>query len=220
MRVVARLAICLSVLLATASAVELGLGVGRDMLYLPDSDSTVQPVALFAQTGFGAGRTASIRVSAGYAVFQQNAYDLLRGLVLSRRVDGVRVQATPFFTVVSPLRWLSLQGGLGLGGGYYEYRREYSFLEEGITLGNTSFRNLLSAVQTFTLGVECAFTPRISASFALERPGFRFSRDDAGEYAYNSGEGIRIPVNHKVTITSGWDTNARFGFGLGLHFRL
>jgi hypothetical protein len=219
MRGFVKLTVCLSVMVAAASAVELGIGVGRDVLYQTDSDTTIQPTAFHAQAGFGLGRSASVQVSAGYAMFRQNTYEVQRELVLLKGLNGARVQATPLFTVATPLSWLSLQGGIGLGGACYWYRREYTLFEEHRTLGTVSLRTLLSVVQTFRLGVDCAFAPQMSMSLYVERPGFRFGLDDASERALLNDE-MYLTASREVTLRTGWDMRANTGLGAALRLRL
>ena len=210
----------LFILLAAAPAhgLDLGARFGQDGFYVPLSDTTVRPVSFLAEAEFGLGRIAVLRAQAGYSYYEDLTFDVMSDNRWHEWIDGVRVQAAPLFPIRTPLDWLTLRGGIGLGVSWYEDDRRNLRYEPYGEEGYSTTRNLFAGTQTFIAGARCDVSSRLAVLVDLERAGLRMGYTDA--VYYEAVRGYYNVQSHTGEFSANWDGRAREAVSAALHFKL
>jgi len=227
MKKIAAAFLALAIFLGIAQCVDLGIGLGRDALYLPDSglgisDSTNTPIPASAllSVDFGVGHWLTLGVKTGYSWYR-SASDIFGGSSDERwRIDAARIELIP--TAQSPLffDWLTLRAGIGVSG-MFSYTDHYKMLFDTFYFWEDDWNRYVGAItQSFVAGVQFRVSPRVNLSLDAEWPGF------AVAYVYRYGYIRQEWDDHwqefleDKSLKSGWTSRPVAGFGASLHFKL
>ena len=203
---------------APVHGLDLGARFGQDGFYVPLSDTTVRPVSFLAEAEFGLGRVAVLRAQAGYSYYEDLTFDVMSQNRWHEWIDGVRVQAAPLFPIRTPLDWLTLRGGIGLGLSWYEDDSRSAEYDPYGEEGYKRTRNLFAGTQTFIAGARCDVSSRLAVLVDVERAGLRMGYTDA--ILYYSRYGHYDLQSHTGQYGANWDGRARNALSASLHFKL
>jgi hypothetical protein len=201
-----------------ARGVDMGVRIGQDGFFVPAGDTTVRPTAFMVEAEFGLGPVAALRTQAGYSYHEDLSFSVMNESWSREWIDGVRIEAAPLFLIHTPLDWLSLRGGVGLGLSWYEDNDRNTRLHPYTESEYWSTRNLFAGTQTFVAGVRCEVSPRFSVLLDAERAGLRLNYADAIMYRGNGGY---PDVDYHIgQFTANWDGRASNAISVALHFKL
>jgi len=216
-----RLLVGLFVVAGAAQAFDLSLTFMRDVLYQPERDSAVQPAAAAVGVGFRFGSIGMVQARVGgsgywYLVMDE---DVQGGSHARDALKSVWVQAIPGVRVPLFRQYLSVIGGIGLGGRSSAERR----------IDNTSSsydyqdwheRSVWAFDQTFVLGLEFELSSRLGLDLEATRAGFTAGRESRRYYRTYLDYADPIEETYQDFFQAGWRRTAATGLGVGLHVKL
>jgi len=222
MKKIAAAFLAIAALFGTTRCVDVGIGLGRDALYLPDSDSTVVPVSALLSADFNVSPWMTLGVKGGYSWYRSGK-DIFGSAADERwRIDAARIELVP--TVHSPLffDWLTLRVGIGVAG-IFSYDEHYLLSHDtaSIFYGESKWTRYLGGLtQSFVAGVRFRVSPRIDLGLDAECPGFVLAHEYRHGYLPLWWDGHWIQFLYDESFSSGWTSRPVAGFGASFHFKL
>jgi hypothetical protein len=209
----------LAVLLAfgRAGALDLSLGIERDVLYRPVQDSSYTPAVVMLGADFPLGGLGHVRARVGYSRYW-NWYVSDEDTTKWDNSYGYRVQAVPFIRFPTPVRPISLSVGLGLAG---RRQRDETWANRYMWYGSRIVRDRVTWAidQSFVAGLELDVSRHFAVDIEAERAGMCLAWTALREYYNQQGEPIFVTERDDLYHV-GWVDGARIGLGIGLRYRL
>ena len=158
-----------------------------------------------------------LQVRGVYSAFRSNWTHFTNFQDVGMVVDNYGFQAVPYIRLRTPLDWLDLKPGIGLGY-YHSYTRDRETEYSGYPTADIRELERWQGIQTFVLAILARPVRHLALEFELERTGCGFGWNEDRLYHEYGWEGEWHVVSSELELFFGWHPVSLTGVGVGVYY--